>query len=176
MNLRSKAKPAGFQKIAGIFLGFLAATIPCTRACATYYDQVAVPSDEIFEAARQVLDASYGIQKADSHKKSLQSQWYEDRVVRSRGLLKKFTQKAYHRRYRIHIQLKDTPEGTDVKVKGAFQEKSNDAPPGVPWRPVKTEGIDLQIEREIFSKILTQMEEIRMKARSSLQSDSGGAS
>lgn len=145
-----------FLMLAAVF--FLWGRTPAVFAA--YYDEVAVGAAEVFHAAEQVLKP-YGIRKADFEKKVLETRWQEDTVERSRGLFKHILKQQYYRRWRMKISLHEREGGTEVQVKGVFEERATETGPSIPWKRVKTSGLDHQIEREIFFKILTRIETLR---------------
>ena len=127
---------------------------------ASYFDQVAIPQGEIWQAAYRVLEP-YGIKKADPVKGVIETKWVEDKVRRSKtGFFHDILKQQYFRRYRLKLSLKEAMGLTDVQLRGSFQIRSTSGPMTA-WRTTKTTGVDHQLEREVFFKILTQIENSR---------------
>ena len=154
-SLRLLAMTAGL-----LFAGFLA----FPSFLGAYSDEIAVPADEVWQAANQAAQP-YGVQKADAGKKEIETRWIEDQVVRSSGLLKRFASQVVRRRYRLKIRLSQGTHTTTVRIQGIFQEKSYDAPPGILWESVQPESADYEAERILFQKILRKLEADRQKKR-----------
>jgi hypothetical protein len=128
---------------------------------ATYTDEIAVSQDEVWPAVLQVVKA-HGMRKSNEKKKTAETQWMYDRVVRSRGPLKKAgVKQEYERRYRLKIKLQDRVGDTVVEVRGVFFEKPVSPTPVISWRKVKPERDDLNKERDFFMDILRQLEKNR---------------
>lgn len=127
---------------------------------AAYDDVIELPQTEVFEAAKIALK-DLGLKKADPEAGYLQSKWNQDKVIRSRGLLRGIVRTGYLRRYRIHVYLFEEENATRVKVKGAFQERSSGTDANIPWHSVKIMAADHRIERDVFFKILTAIENSR---------------
>ena len=131
-----------------------------------YSDKIAVPIEEVWQAANEAL-APYGVRRVNEEKKHIESDWMEDRVLRSRGLLKNIAAKLYQRRYRIRIQLAPEEDyATQVKIEGIFQERPLDAKPILSWRTVKRETADYKVEYDFFTKVLKQLETHRTPSSS----------
>ena len=140
------------RKKIGILLGLFLISV---LHSASYTDRIAVKADEAWPAVLQVLQP-YGIQKQKPMTEA-QTNWIEDEVKRSRGVLKKFFSANYSRRYRIDVALAEDLYETDIRIRGVFQERSADAAMG-PWRPTKMQRQDYEVEHEFFNKILHQIE------------------
>jgi hypothetical protein len=133
---------------------------------AAYTDDIQAPAEQVFKAAREVLEP-FGIRKMDPEKKQIESQWIEDRVVRTRRLLpigiKTKLKQTYDRRYRIQIECQETPPITRITVKGRFQVKLVEGYPISHWQLVKPQLVDYDAERDFFFKILRKLEENRLR-------------
>ena len=126
-----------------------------------YSDHIGVSTDEVWQAAVQVFKP-YGIHRSDESKKNLETNWMQDQVVRSRGLLKKIAKARYDRRYRLKFRVSEKAGGADVEIKGVFEEKPVDIGFSVPWKRVGGVEIDdADIEQDFFMKILRRMEKNR---------------
>ena len=122
-----------------------------------YSDEIAVPIDEVWQAATHVLSPR-GIRKADAKKREIETQWVEDQAVRASGLLKRYASRVVRRRHRVKVKLIEGANATQVILKGNFQIKSLDTPPGVPWESAKPQSGDYDVERDAFMKILKKIE------------------
>jgi len=130
-----------------------------------YQDLIASSPDEIWTAVQQVFEP-HGVRTSKREQGEIESRWIKDRVVRQRRLLfiKKSFKKNVERRYRVHVKLNGMPRGTEVVVKGKFQERPGTAHPQTRWQWVKPDIDDYGVEREFFYKILRQIEKNRRAA------------
>ncbi len=125
---------------------------------AEFSDRIQVPVQEVWEAAHEAITL-YGIDKEEPEKGKLRTEWIEERVVRSSGILKKITKTTYVLNYRMEIQISQVEEGWSlVTVRGRYRQKALDAPMAARWKPARP-GRDL--EREFFQKILIKLENKR---------------
>ena len=124
----------------------------------SYYDHIALPPDEVWEAAQKVLGDQYGIKSAKKDKGTLESGWHHDRVTRSRGLFRGIFKQSYKRRFKLHVNIAMSPEGgSDITVKGTFQEKTAETNANIPWKKAKMNASDHFIEREVFFNLLNEL-------------------
>lgn len=127
---------------------------------ATYTESISgISQEEFWPAARLVLK-EYGIHKENIKKRSIETQWQYDRVKRTSGLLRHALKQQYNRRYRIRVTTEEGEEGLQIQVKGNFHIRS-DSGPSIPWKKAKTSPADQQIEREVFFKILSQIQKTK---------------
>jgi hypothetical protein len=130
---------------------------------AVYSDELGVPVEEVWQAALIALKPS-GIRKADFDKKVIETKWVEDRVVRSRGLLKKVTGENILRRSKFKVTFKTVGIATEIRIEGVFRDKPHSTGPMVSWRKVKPELQDIKLEQALFFKILKALEELKRKS------------
>ena len=123
-----------------------------------YVDQVNVKAEEVWAAAQEVLK-TYGFKKVDAQARRLETKWITDRVVRSRGLLKKYASKTYERRYQIIVTVQQRDYDSEVSVRGVFQERPLENKQQLYlWKKYKPESADYDIERQTFMSILNRLE------------------
>lgn len=132
-------------------------------AFASYQDEIGAGVEEVWQSAREILKP-YGIQKEVYKKKVLETKWIEDRIERSRGILKKVASEMYLRQYKIKVELTPLPDRTGIKVSGSFREKPLEAPPAVSWRPIKPGLQDYDLERDFFFHILEKVQQLRTQS------------
>ncbi len=144
------------------FLGFLliAALGLQSSFAFAYTDDVRAGIEEGWQAADKVF-APVGIHKKDEKKKSMESRWLEDEVIRKNHLFKDITSQAYRRRYRMKVSLTEAGEDIRIRVTGEFEEKPKQSPVTAPWRKLKPEMQDYDLERVYFMRILAQMAKAR---------------
>lgn len=127
-----------------------------------YTDQITVKTEEAWAAAQTVLK-SKGFQRIDEKNLTLESKWITDRVVRSRGLFKKFASQTYERRYRLTVKITRRDYDTEIEVTGKFQERPVETNQHlILWRKYRPEGSDYDIERQTFMQILNRLELARV--------------
>lgn len=129
---------------------------------AAYTESIAVPIEEAWQAASEVLKTQ-GIEHADPKKHELVSRWITDQVVRRRGIFKKIMSQEYERRYRLKMTLREKFPATEIKIRGTFEEKPVHSPLITPWSKLKPSSSEFEIERLYFMKILQQLEVSRKK-------------
>jgi hypothetical protein len=132
-----------------------------------YTDAILASPDEIWKAAEEVLEP-YGIHKSDAQKYFLETRWIEDRVPRKRNLLPVIqlsarVKQTFERRYRIKVQISEVGNETQITIKGKFQDRPLAIHPQNRWRPAKPQFEDFDAERQIFYKILRQLEINRLE-------------
>ena len=118
--------------------------------------------DDAWQAALKALGPK-GVKEADEKKKVLVSRWMEDEVVRRNSLFKGVTSQSYRRRSQMEISLTEIPDGVHILIKGEFEEKPQDSPAQAPWRKLKMQTEDYDLERNLFMRILTQMAKDRYR-------------
>jgi len=129
-----------------------------------YTDDIQAESEELWQAVSDTFEI-YGIHSQKPNKKVLTSHWIYDEVTRSRGLFKGIFRQNYDRRYRIKVTLiRADVKMISVEVRGAFQERSTGTGPSIPWKLIKPNSEDYQVEREFFIKILNQLAHNKRKA------------
>jgi uncharacterized lipoprotein len=130
-----------------------------------YTDQVTVKAEEAWQAAQEVLKQS-GLKKVDETKKTLETKWIHDRVVRrGKGVFKNITSQTYDRRYRLTVRIVQRPFDTEIEVKGFFQERPVTGNPNhLLWKKVRPQIDDLDVERTFFMRILNRLELARANA------------
>ncbi len=132
---------------------------------ATMQDEVlGISKAEVFQAATDVANSFSAVHKKKPEKGYLETQWKEDSVRRSRGMFKKILYQQYQRRTRLKINIDEIKGGVSLKVKGVFQDRPEGAGGNVPWKTVRMDAQDHRLEREIFFKILTRIQEIHQAA------------
>src|SRR3989338_7550095 len=146
------------NKILGILLAAVLGLLPSLAFA--YTDDVQAGIDEVWQAAGKVFSPA-GIHKADENKKYLESRWMEDEVIRKNHLFKDITSQVYRRHYRMKISLSEAGENVQIGVKGDFEEKPKQSPVTAPWRKLKPEMQDYDLERVFFMRILAQMAKAR---------------
>lgn len=149
-------KPISF--FMALFFFSLAASSP---AFAVFEDEVDASPDEIFLASEQVIQRDYGVYKANAGKKRVESKWNQDIVKRSRGMFKNILKQGVYRRYKLRADVKMKEKMPVLQIKGTFQERSTGTDANIPWNSVKMVSADHRLERELFFKILTQLEDNR---------------
>ena len=144
-----------------VFFLFLTALFFPPHARAFYSDEISASPDEVWRGVEKAMKP-YGIRKSDFKKRRSESDWKEDQYVKSgKGLLHSIGSSVVRRRYRFQVRLEENSFKTLVKIKGSFQEKPLDVPPGILWKPVKPDTDDLELERNFFMKILAELESLR---------------
>lgn len=123
-----------------------------------YTDQVTVKAEEVWAAAKDVVKQKK-FEKIDEKNMVLETKWTQDRVIRSRGLLKGIASQSYERRYRITIKVVQRDYDTEVTVIGKFQERPVETNQHlILWRKYRPEGSDFDIERQTFMQILNRLQ------------------
>lgn len=156
--------------IAAIFLGALCLmqTSCLHRSSGSgdlqFYEEVGAQSQEVYDAAMYVLEP-FGFKVRDEKKFILETKWIEDRVVREKNLYLTKNPKNLIRQYRIRISLKPWPRYTEVRIDTKLRFKPVDATIATPWRTLKADRQDYELKRDIFQKVLAQME-LRRKSQS----------
>lgn len=125
-----------------------------------YSDEISAPLEEVWQGVQEAMKP-YGIKKMDRDKNEIQSRWIEDRVKRSRGLLKRVASQLYARRYRLKVRLKPLAHLTAVNVRGTFEERPLDSAPAVHWRSYKLQSSDYEVERDFFMQLLKTLQSRR---------------
>lgn len=139
--------------------------VPCAFA---YHEEVGAEAQEVFAAAREVL-RSYGLSREDSQNLFLESNWVMGRSERSRSLILFKIRKDYLRQTRFRIQLKRWPRFTEIEIRADYRFKRPDGAASAPWRKMKPKFQDYSQERDLFRKILAQVEFNRRTSQSSPQ-------
>ena len=165
------------EKMFGKWFGFAMIPLLCfgvgkpPLALASYEDEVGgVTAREVWKAAYQVLRDYGGIHKSDPDKMILESKWNQDTVKRSRGMFRRYLNQSVNRRYRIRVEIQPGGQAVSLKIKGTFQEKTSRTEANLPWNSFKPDASDMRVEREVFFKILTQIE--NQKKQTPASSDS----
>jgi hypothetical protein len=139
-----------------LIYAFLFALIFCPEgAWARYTDEIAVSRDEVWKAAFEALKP-FGLRKADEKKMILETKWIHDTVKRRNKLLLNMPSQEYDRRYRVKVLLKDRAGDTLVEVKGVFQQRYPNHEQKT-WETIQPKADDLDLEQEMFMKILNQL-------------------
>lgn len=134
-------------------------------AAFAYTDQITVKAPEAWEAAKEVLKPR-GVKKIDEENYIIETKWVTDRVVRSRGMLKQFASQTYERRYRFRVKVTQRDYDTEIEVKGTFQERPHETNSSIlMWQSYRPEGIDYDVERQVFMQILNRLELARSSSR-----------
>ncbi len=128
-----------------------------------YSDEIGAPVEDVWKAATESFQPKE-IRKANPAKKSLETRWSEDEVVRSRGVFKKVLSQRFKRRSRFKVAMKQIGIATEIRIQGVYQEKPSGTSPGVSWKNTQPELEDLSLERALFMKILNKLEEIKRKS------------
>ena len=129
--------------------------LPASSAFA-YTDDVQAGIEDVWQAARKVLEP-VGIKKMDEKKRKMESRWVEDEVVRRNELFKGVMSQVYLRHYRIKISLTESGDNVQIEVKGNFEEKPKQSAAAAPWRKLKMQMQDYDIERAYFMRVLAQL-------------------
>lgn len=129
-----------------------------------FYEEVGAQSQEVYEAAMYILEP-HGLKVQDGKKLILETKWIEDRVVREKNFYVSKGPGNYIRQYRMRVSLKAWPRYTEIRIDTHLRYKPVDATIATPWRTLKPERQDYELKRDVFQKILAQME-IRRKAQS----------
>ena len=145
------------KKIWKILPFIFAALFGMENPLRAYSDEISAPVEEVWQAVQETLKP-YGMKKIDPQKNEIESRWIQDRVKRSRGILKAVASQIYTRRYRLKIRLKPLAHLTGVEVRGRFEERPLDSPPSGKWRRYKLQAVDYDIERDFFMQILKGLE------------------
>lgn len=123
-----------------------------------YTDQVTVKADEAWAAALEVLKPK-GFEKIDERNYTVETKWTQDRVIRSRGILKNIASQSYERRYRLTVKVIQRDYDTEIEVRGKFQERPVETNQHlILWRKYRPEGSDYDIERQVFMQILNRLQ------------------
>lgn len=142
-----------------LLLFLLAAVLGQGTASARYSDEIAVSVDEVWKAAKNAL-GPIGLRKVDDKNFYLETKWIVDRIKRRNKLLLDMPSQEYDRRYRMKIQLKDRSGDTAIEIKGVFQQKNPNIEQKT-WSVVLPKADDLDVEQEIFMKILNELAKSR---------------
>lgn len=145
-----------------IYFALMAIFLFTRPGYALYTDEIAISIDEVWPAAKEGLKYA-GLKKINEEKKTFETKWTYDTVTQSVGPLKNFTKDELERRYRYKVSITERYGDTLVTVKAVFQKKRK----GLiqySWRLVKPSADDLDVERDAFMKILTQIEKTRNSA------------
>ena len=121
-----------------------------------YDDDVQAGIEDVWQSACKLIQP-IGIKKMDEKNKKLESKWTEDQIVQRNSLLKDITSQAYRRRYRMKISLREAGDNVHIEVRGEFEKKPVESPPQAPWRKLKKQMEDYDLERDFFMRILAQM-------------------
>lgn len=121
-----------------------------------YTDDVRAGIEEVWDAACKVMQPM-GIKKKDEKNRKLQSRWAQDEVERRNELFRGITSQIYRRRYRMKVSLTEAGGNVQVSVKGDFEEQPKQSPVTAPWRKLKPQMIDYDLERAFFMRVLAQM-------------------
>ena len=141
-----------------ILFGLFLSLLFCAGTAQAYLDEVTVKAEEAWGAAQEVLKV-HGFKKLDEKHFTLETNWVTDRVVRSRGALKNFTSKTYDRRYRIVMKITQREYDSQIQITGVFQERPVENNQSLYlWQKYKPEGMDYDIERQVFMQILNRLE------------------
>ncbi len=141
-----------FFALAGLVLLL---TVAPKNSFARYSDEIAVSQDEVWKAVQTALKP-FGIRKINENKKTIETDWVQDRVRRSNRLLKNIPKQMYDRRYRMKVRLRDRAGDTMIEITGVFQQRIGTRIQD-PWELIKPTGDDLDIEQDFFMKILNQL-------------------
>lgn len=139
--------------------GFLGAAVALAAAgpVLAYHEEVGADVQEVYAAALDVLK-DYGIDKQDKEKFTIETDWVEARSERSKSLVLFKIQKSYVRRTRFKLTFKRWPRYTEIDIRAEYKFKPFDASDTAPWRKMKPKFQDYNQERELFRKILAQIE------------------
>ncbi len=135
--------------------------VPLGRA---YTDEIVLGPEEVWKAVSKAAEY-YGVRQMDAEARTLRTKWKQDRVKRSRGVMRRYVSKIariYQRRYRFDVRVQEFGAHTRVNVKGTFQERPLDAPLWAKWETVKPDVTDDALERDFFARILKEMENARL--------------
>ncbi len=128
-----------------------------------YSDEISAPLEEVWQGVQETLKP-YGIKNMNRDQGEIQSRWIQDRVKRSRGLLRKIASQIYARRYRLKVRLKPAAYLTTIEIRGTFEERPLDSPPAAQWRNYELQPVDYDVERDFFMQLLKTLEGRRQNA------------
>ena len=128
-----------------------------------YTDEINAKVEDVWKAAQEIFEP-IGIHKKNEKKKTLESIWIQDDVVRSRGWLKKLDKQHFRRRYKIRGKFKQAYDFVKVEISLNVQDLPQSGVRENMWRSVKPDYQDYQIEKETFMKILMRVEEYRKQS------------
>jgi len=137
-------------------------------AALAYLDEVLMTPNEIWEAAKTVLETP-GIDVENKETYTLKSKWVEDYVRKERTVIPRQVGRGFtltgtvRRRYQMMIVLKELPSATQIQITGKYQERPVGAPEHqARWKFIKPSTEDYELERQLFFKILREMARIRV--------------
>lgn len=137
-----------------VSIGFFA-VLP--DVCLSYETDIRADAEEIYAAALKALE-SYGIETADAVEKTIETKWVTDVSERKKSVFGFKMKKKYERKHRIKIRISEIERFTHVSVKAQFLFRQADASGQTPWRTLKTTREDDNLEKQVFQRILAQVE------------------
>ena len=123
-----------------------------------YSEEIGLSIDKVSPAVKAVAQAYSGIAKSKDEGRWIETKWKEDYVVRKSKILKNIISAKYKRRHKLRIKLTPNLSFTKIEISGFYQQKKPDVAPSIPWQTIKPKLDDLDLERELFFKILKQLE------------------
>ena len=129
-----------------------------------YHEEIGAGSKEVFIAALQALKP-YGINQQDEEKLYIETDWVLGSSERTTSLYFTKIQKTLQRRTKFKVSFKAWPRYTEVDIRAEDQFKRASSSEKAPWRKMKPAFDDYSQERELFRKILSQIEFNRRPAK-----------
>ncbi len=138
-----------------IYLSFL--QMGMSKTGFAYHEEIGAGSEEVFKAALQALEP-YGIRKQNAEKLTIETNWVEGSSDRTTSLYFTKIEKTLLRRTKFKVSFKSWPRYTEVDIRAEYQFKPLSSSERAPWRKMKPAFDDYSQERELFRKILSQIE------------------
>lgn len=157
-NLFSRVFVSGVLSFACLCLG--------PGMLSAYHEEVGADVQEVYAAALEVLKG-YGIAEQDDSKLFIETDWVEARSERVKSLVFFKVRKSYLRRTKFKVSLKRWPRYTEIDIRADYKFKPSDSSAAAPWRKLKPRFEDYGQERELFRKILSQIEFARRTSAAS---------
>lgn len=146
-----------FSKLLLLALFNLASHCMSSNLLLAYHEEVGADVKEVYAAALEVLKG-YGISEQDETKLLIETDWIEARSERVKSLIFFKVKKSYLRRTKFKVTFKRWPRYTEIDIRAEYKFKPHDASASAPWRKMKPRFEDYGQERELFRKILSQIE------------------
>ncbi len=148
--------------------GFLGFMLLCSgpKVLSAYHEEIGADVQEVYAAALEVLKG-YGIAEQDDSKLFIETDWVEARSERVKSLVFFKVRKSYLRRTKFKVSFKRWPRYTEIDIRADYKFKPSDSSASAPWRKLKPRFEDYGQERELFRKILSQIEFARRASSAS---------
>lgn len=134
-----------------------------TPSGAAYETDIRADIQEVYSAALAVLKP-YGIHKADEAAHLIETEWIPGETSRRRSFFGIGMTRKYQKKSQVTLHLDQGERFTHVNISSRFLFKDFSSSPQSPWRNLRPSHEDAGIEKEMFRRILAQMEINRLKS------------